>query len=352
MRVLRGLLGFVDIGRIRQELRAVTFRDVVPRVADRVIGYARGIGAHVGDEAHGAFRADLHAFVQPLRQPHGALHAEAQLARGFLLQRGCDEGGHRVALFLARAHGLDDVVGAFELLHDAVGGLFRADLRRLVVLLDEARGKQRRLLPGQVHIDGPVFLLQERADFALALHHQPQRHRLHAAGGKAAPDFVPQQRRDLVAHQPVEHAPRLLRIHQVDIHLPRHFEGFLHGLLGDLVEHHPVKARTVLPVRQFLLKVIADGLTLAVRVGRQVHLLHPPGGLFQIGDELLLPFDDLIPRLETVVDVHRQVSLREILDVAKRSFDYVLLTQILVDGFRLCRRLHDYQSLWHMRLSE
>ena len=322
------------------------------RVAHGVVGDARGIGAHVGDEADRAFLADLHALVQPLRQHHGALHAEAQLARGFLLQRGGDEGRHRVALLLARAHGLDDVIGAFELRHDAVGGLFRADLRCLVVLLDEARGQQRRLPGREVHIDGPVFLLQERADFALALDHQPQRHRLHPAGGKPAPDLVPQQRRDLVAHQPVQHAPGLLRIHQVDIHLPRHFEGFLHGLLGNLVEHHPVKTRTVLLVRKFLLEVIADGLALAVRVGRQVHLLHPSGGLFQIGNELLLPFDDLIPRLETVVDVHRQVSLGEILDVAERSFHYKFLTEILVDGLRLCRRLHDYESLWHMKLSE
>ena len=55
----------------------------------------------------------------------------------------------------------------------------------------------------------------EGADLALALDDQPQRDRLHASRGKPAPHLVPQQRRDLVAHQPVQHAPRLLRIHQV-----------------------------------------------------------------------------------------------------------------------------------------
>ncbi len=80
--------------------------------------------------------------------------------------------------------------------------------------------------------------------------------------------------------------------------------------------------------------------------------LHLPGGLFQLGDELLLAFDDFVARLETVLDVHRQVSLGKILDMAERSFDDILLTQVFVDGFRLCRRLHDYQSFCHMKLSE
>src|SRR4051794_31361400 len=32
------------------------------------------------------------------------------------------------------------------------------------------------------------------------------------------------------------------------------------------------------------------------------------------------------------------------------SFDDVLLAQVFIDGFRLCRRFHDYQSLWHKEI--
>ena len=38
--------------------------------------------------------------------------------------------------------------------------------------------------------------------------------------------------------------------------------------------------------------------------------------------------------------------------MTERSFDDVLLTQVFVDGFRLGRRFHDYQSFCHRRLSK
>jgi len=43
----------------------------------------------------------------------------------------------------------------------------------------------------------------------LAIHHQTHGHRLHPARRQTAPHLGPQHRADLVAHQPVEHAPRL-----------------------------------------------------------------------------------------------------------------------------------------------
>ena len=62
------------------------------------------------------------------------------LRDGFLLQGGSDERRHRVALLLARAHRLDDVVGAFELRHHVVGGLLRSRSRRVSsLLLDQPR---------------------------------------------------------------------------------------------------------------------------------------------------------------------------------------------------------------------
>ena len=57
----------------------------------------------------------------------------------------------------------------------------------------------------------------ERSDLALALDDQPQRHRLHAAADRRPLHPLPQQRADLVAHQPVEDAPRLLGIDQAHV---------------------------------------------------------------------------------------------------------------------------------------
>ena len=78
----------------------------------------------------------------------------------------------------------------------------------------------------------------EGADFRLAVHDQAQRHGLHASGGKPPADLVPQQRRNLVAHQAVQHAARLLRVHQVLVDFAGMLERGLDRLRRDFVEHH------------------------------------------------------------------------------------------------------------------
>ncbi len=105
-------------------------------------------------------------------------------------------------------------------------------------------------------------------------------------------------------------------------------------------------ARSFLPSQLFL-QVVADGLAFAIRIGRQVDGIHFLGGCLQLRDELLLAFDHFVAGLETVFDIHREILLGKIFDVTERSFHHVLLAQIFVDGLRLCRRFHDYQSFCH-----
>ena len=129
-------------------------------------------------------------------------------------------------------------------------------------------------------------------------------------------------------------------------------KGLLNGVLGDLVEHHPVDVRpAVLLALQLLLQVRADGFPFAVRVGCQIDGFDAFGGLFQLTEQLAFAFDDFIARFEAVLDIHGQVFLGEILDMAQRRFDDVLLTQIFIDGFRLNWRFHDYESFRHKRTS-
>ena len=61
------------------------------------------VGAHIGDEADLAL-ADVDAFVQLLRDAHGLLRAEAQFARGFLLQGRGRERRRGIALALLAIH--------------------------------------------------------------------------------------------------------------------------------------------------------------------------------------------------------------------------------------------------------
>ena len=89
--------------------------DELAHFGDGVVRDARRIGTHVGDETDRAFAAQFHAFIELLRQHHGALHAEAQLARRFLLQGGRDERSDRIAALFLRADRFDDVLRAFEI---------------------------------------------------------------------------------------------------------------------------------------------------------------------------------------------------------------------------------------------
>src|SRR5205085_12369366 len=99
-------------------------------------------------------------------------------------------------------------------------------------------------------------------------------------------DGSTKQRRDLVADEAVEHAPRLLRVDEVLVNLFRLLESLLHRALRDLVEHH---AEVWLPgaLRDDLLgDVQADGLALAVGAGSELDGLGLAGGALQLGDGL------------------------------------------------------------------
>jgi hypothetical protein len=79
---------------------------------------------------------------------------------------------------------------------------------------------------------------RRRPDLALAVADEPQRDRLHAARGEPAAHLVPEDRADLVAHQPVEDAPGLLRVDLLLVDLAGVLERVLDRALRDLVEDH------------------------------------------------------------------------------------------------------------------
>ncbi len=110
--------------------------------------------------------------------------------------------------------------------------------RRLAVDSDKARLEALVRLPLRVEqrVERPVLHRLECTDLALALDNQAHGHGLHASRRKSAADLIPQQRRNLVAHQPVKNAARLLRVDEILIHIAGMLERFLHSLLGDLVE--------------------------------------------------------------------------------------------------------------------
>ncbi len=91
----------------------------------------------------------------------------------------------------------------------------------------------------------------------------------------------------------------------------------------------------------------ADGLALAVGVGRQDDGRGFGRGLLQLVDDLLALGDDVVEGLEVVVDVHPQLALGQVADMAHGGLDDVVRPQIFVDRLRLGRRLDDDQRLLH-----
>ena len=151
------------------------------------IGQRGRVGAHVGDVA---------AFIEPLGNPHGALGAPPEFARGLLLQRGSGERRRGCALggFLhnaGHAQGLSgericEGAGRCCIKHDDVGG------GQLAVIAEVAtRGhagavhtdqsgieRPRRHLGTQI----PVRRGAEGDSLTLTMYQQPHGHRLHATG--------------------------------------------------------------------------------------------------------------------------------------------------------------------------
>ena len=217
MRILGRLLALEDVGLSRPRSFAKAVHDPRTHILHRVLGQPGGIRAHVGDEAGGALIAQLDALVQALGQTHGALGREAQLARRLLLQARGDEGRGRIlAALLALDRG--DPQGCLrEQSHDIAGLAFVGEHRLLAIQPHHPRSKRGRRAAFHLHRNGPVLLRTKGLDLSFAIHHQTHRHRLHPARRQAPPHLGPQDRANLIADQPVEHAPRLLRLEFVHV---------------------------------------------------------------------------------------------------------------------------------------
>ena len=202
-------------------------------------------------------------------------------------------------------------------------------------------GEQRAGVVFQTGVQRPVLLRHEVGDLLLPLRHQTHGHGLDAACRQAPPDLLPQQRRELVAHDAVQHTPGLLGVHQILIDVTGMLDAVRHHLLGDLVERHAPG----LLVRQLqqVLQMPADGLSLAVRVGGEVDGLAPLGRRLQILDDILFALDGLIVGGKVPVHIYAQRALGQVAQMAHAGLHLIIRPQILADGLGLGRGLHDHQ---------
>ena len=273
VRVLRVRLGAV-VGRflghvVRPELLA----DELAHVGQRLIGDAGRVGSHVGDEADRALTRQLDALVELLGDHHRLLHREARR----LLQLARDERRNRALLALLGRDRRDRPLAPAS---DRRGR--RSDSASLPILMlapsffrslasnSGGTGPARRAVRFQYSSGTKAAISRSRSTTSFSATDCTR------PALKPAPDLVPEQRADLVADQPVEHAARLLRVDHLLVDLRRLLERREHTLLGDLVEHQAADLLAIARA-ELLGEMPADRFALAVGVGRDKDL----GGLLR-----------------------------------------------------------------------
>ena len=179
----------------------------------------------------------------------------------------------------------------------------------------------------QVGIHIPVFFRLKLLDFLFSVHHHARGDGLHAARGQAFLDLHPEQRADLVAHQPVEHAARLLGVDQLHIDRARLLNRALDRLFGNLVKFHAAGALRV--DAQNRRQMPRNRFSLAVRVRRENDGLRALRFLADALKHFAAASDGDVLRLKIMLNVHAELGFGQIPHVALRRFDLVASAQKL-----------------------
>ena len=232
-------VGFLRALAVGLELSGVgvllseSFDDELPGGPEGQGGKIGGVGTHIGDET---------LFVKALGHPHGLAYREAKFARGFLLKGGGGEGRRREAGTPGLLHALHMVNVAYAVVEELFGLLGRLEAGVQGAFDGCGTGLEPELAFNPV-----IRLVPECHDFPLAVHHKPQGDALHPPCGETPVDLLPEYWGEFEPDQPVQHAPRLLGVHQVHVEFAGVEDGFPDGVPGDFVEGYPPGAALVQP---------------------------------------------------------------------------------------------------------
>ena len=321
---------------------------LAPAVSDKGFGGglrlgsdAQRVGTHVGDQTHRAVPRNVNALVQGLGGAHRPRGRKAERAARVLLQRGGDEGRRGLTAALALFDFGNGVILAVQRGQHGIGLLLVRDRQLFAVCRCRQPGGELALfaLRVQQRVNVPVFVRLEVLDLDLAVADEPHGHALHTAGGKAPADLFPEEWAELIADQTVQLTPGLLRVEKVNVDGAGMGHALLDALLRDFVKGHAVGRSGVQP--QNVRQMPADGLALAVRVGRKQHAIALFGLGLQLLDKLLLALDRDIFRLIAIFDINAQRTGGQVAHMAHAGRDLVAAAQILANGLCLGRGFHD-----------
>ena len=299
-----------------------------------------GVGPHVSDQPHRAPISDLDSLVETLGRAHGPPCREAQPLRRLLLKRRGGERGRRILPALAPLH-----IGGGERESAYVG-----EDGRGCRLVSQGEGLAPDLVePGlewlvvllQVRGDRPVFFGNEGPDFVLALTDQPERHSLDPPGGESRANGLPEEGRDLVPDQAIQHPAGLLGLDLLHVQNTRILQRPRHGGLRDLAELHPLEALRMLRKPEVVRHMEGNRLALAIRVCRQDDGVGAPRLPLQLLQDLRLPANGDVVRLESVLDIDSQLLRREIANMPHGGCHVESSPEVAPDRPGLRRGFHD-----------
>ena len=120
-----------------------------------------------------------------------------------------------------------------------------------------------------------------------------------------------------------------------------------YGIFGNLMEYNPF--RFLRFQFQHFEQVPCDSLSLAVLIGSQPNHIRFVCLLFQRFHQLFFVGRDFINRFIVMLDIHTEILFFFFFFMSVARKDFKILSQKLLNGFSLCRRLYDYQIFCHMR---
>ncbi len=348
MRLLGVLrLGLVAARRFGNVTGAVIGVDHAADLAQRLVGHVDAVGPHISNESD-RLAAEVDSLVEPLRDAHGVGRGKAELAARLLLQRRGGEGRIGVApggLGVDQRHREG---GGLERLLERLGLRPRADVEALDLLAvgaDQPRLEGLAARRRERRDQRPVLARDEFLDLELAVAHQPQRDRLHAAGRARARQLAPEHRRQREADEIVERAARQIGVDQRLVDGARVLHRLAHRLLGDGVEDDALDVDILekLLFLEHFQHVPGDRLALAVGVGGENELvgaLDRPG---DVGEALLRLAVHLPDHVEVGLRIDRAVLGGQVTHMAKGRQHLVAAAEVFIDRFCLGRRLdNDY----------
>ena len=183
-------------------------------------------------------------------------------------------------------------------------------------------------------------------DLLLPLHNNPDSNRLDTSCRETRTDFPPEDRRELEAHQSIEHASCLLRIDHLQVYRARILQSILDGRLGNLVEYYPILLLLAQP--KHLRQVPSDSLSLAVLIGCEPYVIRLLSSSSQSGYDALLVVRDLVLRVVVIIHIDSHTLGLEITYVSITGEHGKVFAQKLADRFRLCGRLNDKEMISHV----